>query len=226
MTLVKLGFAHGEAAEIKADLLALAVAAEEVEKGRLQGKALKALDKALGGVLAAAAGEAEYDGKPGAELLLHTHGKLKATRLLLIGIGKTARIDREAARLASARAVKAADRARAARVALVFPFGETESLVEAAAEGAQLGAYRFDKYLSERKPFSVKELDLVLDDAARKAQKQAAQLGAEIGDAVNFARDLVNRSSSISGGSRRNRARRSRSRLSARRSPSTPAVCR
>jgi leucyl aminopeptidase len=197
MTLVKIGLAHGEPSEMKADLLAVAVSAEDVEKGKLLSKALKALDKALDGVLAATAAEAEYEGKPGTELLLHTHGKLKARRLVLLGIGKTARLDREAARLAAARAVKAADRARAARVALCFPFGETDALVEAAAEGAQLGAYRFDKYLSERKPFSVQELDLVLEDSARKNQKQAVHLGTEIGDAVNFARDLVNEPASV-----------------------------
>jgi len=152
MSLVKVAFAHEELATLKVDLLALAVTAEEIEKGKIHGPSLKALDKALGGVLGEALAELEFDAKPSAELTLHTHGKLAATRVVVLGLGKKAKIDRDTARQAAARAVKTADRTRAATVALVFPFEDSQALLEAAAEGAQLGAYRFDKYLSERKP--------------------------------------------------------------------------
>jgi leucyl aminopeptidase len=196
MTLVKVAFAHGNTTKLESDLLAIGVTTDEVEKGRIHGGLLKSLDKALGGVLSSAAEEAGFDAKPSSELILHTHGKIGATRVVLLGLGKPGRVDRETARQAAARSVKAADRARAAQVALVFPFRD-DAYIEAAAEGAQLGAYKFDKYLSERKPLAVKELRLVLPDSSSRDQKAAAQLGSEIGDAVNFARDLVNEPASV-----------------------------
>jgi leucyl aminopeptidase len=196
MALVKVGFSHDQATSVDADLLAVGVTTDDVQKGKLHSGLLKALDKALSGVLSSAAHDVEFEGKPGSELTLHTHGKIKASRLVLLGLGKAGRIDRESARQAAARAVKSGDRARVASVALVFPFRDA-ALVEAAAEGAQLGAYRFDKYLSEKKAFSVRRLDLVLEGAPDKHQKAAVQLGTELGAAVNFARDLVNEPASV-----------------------------
>jgi leucyl aminopeptidase len=192
MALIKIGLVHGTAGEVEADLVAYAAASDELENGKPKGDGFKALDKALGGLLATLAHEAEFEGKSSNELLVHTHGKLATPRLLLLGVGARGKIDRDTARLAAARTVKAAEKARVARAALVFPFGTDEALLEAAAEGAQLGAYKFDKYLSEKKPRKLQHLDLVVAAAPTKAQKAAAQLGTELGDAVNFSRDLVN----------------------------------
>jgi leucyl aminopeptidase len=196
MSSVKVGFAQGNLARLETDVLALGVTTEEISKGKINADSLKALDRTLRGVLASAVAEAEFDAKPSSELSLHTHGKLGATRVVLLGLGKAAKIDHDTVRAAAARAVKAADRARVARVTLVLPLKTTGEL-EAAAEGAQLGSYRFDKYLSERKRFTVKELQLVLPEAPTKEQKAAAKLGVDIGEAVNFARDLVNEPASV-----------------------------
>ena len=192
MALVKVGLAHGALAGLDTDLVALATATEDFDHGKLKTDALKALDRALGGVLQAAVQGAEFDGKSGAELVLHTHGKLPAAHLVLLGTGPKGKVDQDAARLTASRAVKAGERQKAGRVALAFPFGEGAALVEAAAEGAQLGAYKFDRYLSDQKPRKVALLELVTAAAPTRAEKLAVQLGTELGEAVNFARDLVN----------------------------------
>jgi leucyl aminopeptidase len=197
MSLVKLSFSSGPLTDAAVDLLVLGVTDEDLTGTAPKGGAVRALDKALGGALASALEDAEYEPKPGAELTLHTHGKIPAARVSLLGLGKAAKVDRDVARLAACRATKAAERGKAKKAALAFPFGSDASLVEAAAEGVQLGAYGFDKYLSEAKPKRLKELAFALPAAPTKDQKAALTLGASIGEAVNFARDLVNEPASV-----------------------------
>lgn len=197
MALVRVGLVHGNPAQLETALLAVAVTTDDVAKGgKLKSDVLRQLDRALGGVLGELVRESEFEGKGGSELTLHTHGKLAAGRLVLLGVGAKAKLDKDATRLAASRTVKAAERARLAHATLLSPFGD-DALVEAAAEGAQLGGYKFDQYLSDRKPRKVEQLDLALSAAPTRAQKLAAQLGTEIGDAVNFARDLVNEPASV-----------------------------
>jgi leucyl aminopeptidase len=192
MSLVKISLAQGSAAQLGVDVLAVAVTTDDVAKGALKSPVLKALDAELDGLLTTLAKEQEFEGKASNELVVHTHHKITASRVVLLGVGKKDKLDRDSARQAASRVVKAAERAKAQTAALLFPFGTDAALLEAAAEGAQLGAYKFEKYLSEKKPRTFKELRLVIDGAGTREQKAAIQLGSEIGDAVNFARDLVN----------------------------------
>lgn len=192
MALVKLSVTRGEATSIKADVVVVAVPAEEVDKGKLKGPTVKALDKALGGVLAQVVGDAGWEGGSSSEIGVHTHGRLGARQLVLLGLGRKPQIDRNVARQAGGRAARAVEKACGAKAALVFPFGDDPALLEAAAEGAELGAYRFDKYLSEKKPRRLKELAFVLDRAPKAADRTALQTGSSLGESVNLARDLVN----------------------------------
>src|SRR4051794_33229981 len=111
MALVKVGLVSGAPATLDTDLLAVAVTTDDVEKGgKLKGALLKELDSALGGVLGELVREQEFEGKSGSELVLHTHGKLGAGRLVLLGLGSKAKLEKDTARQAASRAVKAAER--------------------------------------------------------------------------------------------------------------------
>src|SRR5437660_11585894 len=98
---------------------------------------------------------------------MHTHGKLPAARLLVLGLGKKrdADKDRDALRVAAARAVRAAKAAGAKTLAIAWPAAEVEAElareVQALAEGAALGGYRFDKYLKEKKQLRLQQLELL-----------------------------------------------------------------
>ena len=143
----------------------------------------------LGGLVARCAREEEFKGGENAVLSLHTHGKIGAPRLALIGIGREKDADRtlEQLRNAASRAVKLAKAAGAKTLAISSPVsGERE--VQALAEGASLGAYVFDRYKKEKKPLKLERVQIL----ARKALAKAASQGAEIAGAVNLARDLVN----------------------------------
>src|SRR5438309_3280879 len=100
------------------------------------------VDKALGGLLVRATADEEFTGKEAQQLSMHTHGKLPAARLLVLGLGKKrdADKDRDALRVAAARALRAAKAAGAKTLAIAWPAAEVEAElareVQALAEGA------------------------------------------------------------------------------------------
>ena len=97
------------------DLLALPIASDEVRRSRLAPR-LSALDRSLGGVIAAAVGSGDFTGKPGQQVLAYPDRRRKAKRVLLWGMGETKAIDAEALRGAAGTAVSRAAGARSARV--------------------------------------------------------------------------------------------------------------
>lgn len=180
----------------------LAVLVREGAEG-LEDPAALAADEALGGLLASCAAAEEFRGKEGQSLQLHTHGKLPAGRVLLVGVGRARGKDRdrEALRQGASRALKAARAAGSRSMAVAWPYapeaGERAAQAQALAEGALLGAYRFDRYLKEKRPLKLERLELLAPaDAKGKpalvALARAASLGASVASATCLARDLVN----------------------------------
>lgn len=94
-------------------------------------------------------------GAPGAT---EARGSRKATalvypgapeRALVVGLGKRAEFDPEAARVAAAVSVREAGRHKATEIAWLAPDeGEAEAIAAALVEGAVLAAYRFDRFKS------------------------------------------------------------------------------
>jgi leucyl aminopeptidase len=197
------------------DLLAVLVREGAVSSGKISDAHLNDLDHALSGLLASCAAQEEFSGKEGQQLALHTHGKVAAQRLVVLGVGKHGDPDRarDALRMAAARAVKAARTAGARTLGLVWPHAEaartskdgTDDLerdVQALAEGASLGAYSFDKYKREKKPLKLSRVQILARDergarrggevGARADLLAAARMGERIAGATCLARDLVN----------------------------------
>ncbi|HET9751428.1 MAG TPA: M17 family peptidase N-terminal domain-containing protein, partial [Myxococcales bacterium] len=166
------------------DLLALLVR---------EGEKAFAVDSALGGLLSRCAKEEEFSGKEGQVLSLHTHGRIGAQRVALLGLGKEKDANRtlEQLRLAASRAVKLAKSAGARSLAFL---GHLDGAAEAQAiaEGASLGAYVFDRYKKEKKALKVARVELLVAEKPARALAGAASLGGELADAVCAARDLVN----------------------------------
>jgi len=197
------------------DLLAVCVREGAVAGGKIVDAHLSDLDRALGTLLRTCAGQEEFTGKEGQQLALHTHAKIAADRLLVLGLGNRNDPDRlrDALRAAAARAVKAARSAGARSLGLVWPQPEARSQkedgagelardVQALAEGASLGAYSFDKYKKEKKQLKLARVQILARDerakrrggeaSGRAALGEAARLGARIAEATALARDLVN----------------------------------
>ena len=149
------------------------------------------LDKALGGSLLQNAKIAEFTGKPDQSLDLPTMGRIKARRVLLLGVGAKRSPDHARLRAAAATATRVAQAAKAKSLALALPLDGVDLRV--VAEGVGLGAYRFTKYMTgDRVPkTAVKDVKLFVLKQAQ-SDKAAIELGSKIADAICVARDAVN----------------------------------
>jgi leucyl aminopeptidase len=183
--------------QIPADLLAIGVDEEALAEA---GGPVDAVDQALGGLLRRTAKEDRFRAKPGQSFSLVTHDRLPARRVALVGLGPRAALAAHHLRALAGRAVRLGNASSAATVAVQAPAslvdGAPDRLVAAVehlATGAALGAYRFDKYLSEdkRAPVSVTSVDLLVPGKSPLLDAALAR-GDRLAAAVARARDLVN----------------------------------
>ncbi len=188
------------AIEVEAGLLAVPVFEEDMS-GSPRGVVLD-LDRKLERHLSAAAKEEGFRGKPDEALQLHTVGRLPAARVMLLGLGPRAKADAiaragfEPLRMAAGKAARAAARAGVQELGVALP-GELTAAgaARAVAEGALLGAYKFERYKSEKQEKRALRTVVIAtgDGPARAADvREAARLGQRIAAAVAWARDLVN----------------------------------
>ena len=186
---MRLSGTNSALADVVSDLLAVPVHADRFKESA----AIRALDERLSGLVYKLAAEERFEGKLGQTLALHTHGKLGAQRLLLVGMGKSGATELAELRHAAATGVRAASAAGARCYAYALPEGAADDAsAQLAAEGVLLGAYRFDRYLSgdAKRPETVVEVLFVGADSAPSA---AALARAEIiAGAVAQARSMIN----------------------------------
>jgi leucyl aminopeptidase len=179
------------------DLLALPIASDEVRRSRLAPR-LAAIDRSLGGVIAAAVGSGDFIGKAGQQVLAYPDRRRRAKRILLWGMGDAKGIDAEALRTAAGTAVSRAAAVRSTRVALVLPplgAGSDPESCQALAEGAVLGGYRFDAYREKNEETSsrVGAVTLLVPRGQNlRASRDAARRGVVIAESQNVARELSN----------------------------------
>jgi leucyl aminopeptidase len=159
---------------------------------------LAALDARFDGAISALARREEFRAKRDQSLRIPTLGKLPARTVLLLGLGeRTGRRTTAAdARNFAGRAARAANSEKAASIQLVLPPG-MEDLLRHVAEGLDLGAYRFTKYMTgDRKPketLATASIALVGKNVkVPRDAKTAVALGQRIAAGVNLSRDLSN----------------------------------
>jgi leucyl aminopeptidase len=199
---MKFSFSTDDVTKLGCGVLGLLVFEEQVGEGAI----FKAIDQRLDGLLAKLVAEEQFKAKKGQTLILHTHGRVAPQRVLLVGGGPRKDLQPSDLRGFAARVVKAGAAAQATDVAAVLPYldgGSTATTAERAAqflaEGAALGAYRFDRYLTgeKKKPLTVEEVKIVaspdnVDGARLEAVKRGMQRGEQVADGVVLARDLIN----------------------------------
>jgi leucyl aminopeptidase len=170
--------------------------------GVLDGGALTpsaaAADKASGGALTRAKGASRFTGKSGQVLEVLAPANMKASRILLVGLGAAAKLDG-----------RAAERMAASLVGRLFTSGEKEmtfavdvpkgaklkagALAAHIAMGAKLRSYTFNTYRTKNRDEyepTLKGVTIGTSDVA--GAKRAWAIGEAIANGVHFARDLVN----------------------------------
>ena len=129
------------------------------------------------------ASDAEFSGAPNSLLHLHTE------RRLYVGLGEAAKVDGRTIRSAAGSAAKAAQ-ARGKR-SVALDLGRWSAFAQEAAEGAILGAYRFDAFKAPdpEKPASKLETFTIIAPADAHA---AGERGRQLAESTNYARDIAN----------------------------------
>jgi leucyl aminopeptidase len=180
--------------DVEADLLVIAVGEAELEHGEL----LERADARVGGVLRRAAGEEAFRAKLGQTLVAHVHD-VRARRIALVGLGAGPDAAGQALRVAAGGAARVAASVGAARAAFAWSpasvAGDAARACEVAAEGALLGSYRFDKYLTDERSRRTATTTFVLRPPTAVAvadSERAFTRARSTARAVARARDLVN----------------------------------
>jgi len=168
-------------AGLKCDALILPVLEKE-------GIALyKAIDESMGGVLGKIS--REFKGKHNEVSLLHTYGKIKPEKLLLIGLGKKKELTREKLRQAGGKAVSylrdlgVKEIALSTRLISMLRLKPSDFI-----EGGLLSDYRFLNYKEEKDHKAVKHMCVISSKDLTKEIKYAEVTASS----VLFARGLIN----------------------------------
>lgn len=191
----------GNAESVRADLLAVPLATPASGERPKLPRGLAALDARLGDVVAAAIASGDLKGRRNEKLIVYPTSRGQVKRILLIGTGPTGEIDAERLRQIGAIAASAARDHEHARVSILARRGkgmDTARSASAIAEGAVLGAYRFDGHQAAgrargRKAPSPRQVELVFDTVEKLGALRRSVAEAVIGaEGQVRARDLSN----------------------------------
>ncbi|MEA2434852.1 MAG: leucyl aminopeptidase [Actinomycetota bacterium] len=171
----------GNATEVSCD--ALVVGAFADGEGFTLGDTASAIDQQLDGYLSEYLQEANFKAKPGQVAILPTMKKTTAKAIAVVGVGSHDDLDDRAIR----RAGGAAARRLSERTEIASALHELSDHAAApAAEGFILGSYRYWELKSDPAP---SKLERVLMPGAPASD---VERGVAFGEAISFARDLVN----------------------------------
>ena len=158
---------------------------------------IQALDKLLGNIISLLRKEQKFDGSEGKYLVVPTYGKIPADYVVIIGVGSKKKANLDTIRRAGANAVRKAKELKVEKILLnvesLSPIKAEESQrAQAMVEGALLGNYKFDKYLSKKDDFAFKSIDIRVKRAYKASAEESIKVGKILAEAQNFTRDLVN----------------------------------
>jgi leucyl aminopeptidase len=176
------------------DVQALAVAIFKNEKS--DDGFVKKLDELSGGLVRSALDAEEFSGKEGEVAYFHLVGnnKLKAKRLLLVGVGDVNDYKGAQVSQMAGTAVRSL-RSKNAKTIAVVPraSGDAKQTAATAVEGAFIALFDPDKYRTvEKEDKTVDRLVVSIEGADEGALQQGVQAGQIVGESVNFTRDLAN----------------------------------
>ena len=182
--------------EIETELLAVFAVDASADKAAKPEIRLLAGDEAPSRSAQAVLDTGEFKAESCETLLLHSPAGLKAKRLLIIGLGKAAKLTPHEVRKGAGTAVRFAKPRGLREAAIAVPMAEAldpKLTVRALAEGAVIADYDSDTYRSDRKDRSVQSLQVIAPPSADQAAAEAGlREGVIVGESQNFARALVN----------------------------------
>src|SRR4030095_16074657 len=177
----------------QADVHALAVAVFKDEN--IDGF-LQKLDELSGGLVKSAIDAKEVLGKEGETAYFHLvrNSKLKAQRLLLVGVGDAGEYKVSTVSQMAGTAVRTLRTKNAKTIAIVpRSDGDPQEVAESAVEGSLIATFDPDKYRTvDKEEKNVDRIVISLEGAKQDVVKNGINVGRIIGESVNFTRDLAN----------------------------------
>ncbi len=180
------------------------VAADAIVVGLLEGNdsldgETGAVDAALDGAIKQLIAQGETKGKLGENTLVHTLGKLPASRVVVAGLGKEADLTEDKVRGIVAGTCRLL-RGKGAKNIATVPLGAglagigDAAAAQAVAEGALLGLYRFRRHKSggDDDNGDIERLTIVSGAERRPLLEEGARLGEILAGATILARDMGN----------------------------------
>jgi leucyl aminopeptidase len=153
------------------------------------------VDEAGGGAVAALISQGEIKGKLGEITVIHSLGRLPATRVVIAGLGKMQELTQDRVRGVMADVCRHLQRKRASTVAASVPvigLDDPERAAQVVTEGSLLGTYSFRRHItSEAETGDIEELTVVTSGDV-KALQRVIDRGRVLAEATNLARDMVN----------------------------------
>ncbi len=189
---MRIELAIGDIVRTRADMAVVNL----FEGVKTPGGATGAVDKAIGGAIAAAIRDGDFRGKWGETLLLRPAGGIAARRVLVVGLGPREKLTPERVRQAALPAVRTATKLKLSSVATVLHGAGAGGLdpgeaARFAALGAALANYGYDRYKSEKGTRLARYAVVERPGGAAARIREGLAAGARLGEAVNWARDLV-----------------------------------
>ncbi|HEY0725392.1 MAG TPA: leucyl aminopeptidase [Pyrinomonadaceae bacterium] len=176
------------------DVQALAVAVFKNEKA--DDGFIKKLDELSGGLVRSALDADEFNGKEGETAYFHLVGnnKLKARRLLLVGVGEAGDYKGAQVSQMAGTAVRSLRSKNAKSIAVVpRPSVDAGEAARAAVEGSYIALFDPDKYRTvDKEEKKIDRLVVVIDGADEAVLQRGVKAGSIVGESVNFTRDLAN----------------------------------
>ncbi len=165
---------------------------------KIPGGGTGAVDKALDGAITEMIKKEEIIGKLGETAVFPTFGKLKASKVMVVGLGKSDKFGIEEIRKASGSAAMAAKRAKAKKVGTILHGAgiggiDPEVASQALSEGTLLALYEFNVYKKVENNKGIEEFYIVEMDKNKIGNiKKGVHLGTILAQSQNIARDFTN----------------------------------
>jgi leucyl aminopeptidase len=192
---MKTNLSFAQANGIETELVVALAADVQTAKGP-EAKAepvVLAADEAVKAAAATVLAGGEFKAGANETLLIHAPAGLKAKRLLLVGVGKAAKLTVNSVRNAAGTAARFAKPRGIREIVFLVPDElSAEASVRAAVEGALLGDFDPDTYKSDRKDKSIEQFTVVAAGLDKAAAEKGFREGVIVGESQNFTRSLVN----------------------------------
>ncbi len=182
----------GNFAEADADALAIPIFKGE----KASSSELKELDKISAGLIASVMKAEEFKGESGETALLRftPKGSVKASRMVLIGMGDRSEYELHSVAHFAGTAVRFLSKRNIKRMAILpRASGDATDVAQFAVQGCITSQFELDKYKTKDKHNKAVTSAVVCIDGANAAQlKNGIARGQAIGDSMNFTRDMAN----------------------------------